>query len=102
MKINKRYFSKAICIIVFTLVAVVGINLFCNHLLEEGLSSLFTTRLKDAFENTPEDVFLINANRIFLSIVTIISGIFSLKYNAEMMEAEKSYREEMRLCGYSL
>lgn len=100
MKINKKYFKKSMFIILSTIVALIIINIFCNHLIINGLDSLFTTNAyKTAFENT--DTSLINAFRWIGISFTIASAYINLEYNAELLKIEKEekywIRKEMKI-----
>lgn len=100
MTINKRYFKKAITIILLTMLSVVLITVFSNLLIVNGLESLFTIKnYKEAFKTTEYDVQIINLIKYGLIIVSIACGYFNLESNAQEMKLEKWYRKEMEIYG---
>ena len=97
MTINKRYFKKAITIILLTILSVVLIAVASNHLIVNGLESLFTVKAyKEAFETTEYDIKIINLIKCGLIIASIACGYFNLESNAQEMKLEKWYRKEMK------
>lgn len=99
-KINKKYFLKAVSIILITLFFIVVINVFSSELLKNGIDSLFTTNVyKTAFETTDLDIKFINLFKILSIAITMLCGYFNLEANSEEMRLEKWYRKEMSLIG---
>ena len=100
MKINKKYFRKSISIILLTVLSVVLIAVASNHLIVNGLESLFTIKnYKEAFKTTEYDIQIINLIRYGLIIISIMCGYFNLEANAQEMKLEKWYRKEMKIYG---
>lgn len=100
MKINKKYFRKSISIILLTMLSVVLIAVASNHLIVNGLESLFTIKnYKEAFKTTEYDIQIINLIKCGLIIASIMCGYFNLEANAQEMKLEKWYRKEMKIYG---
>lgn len=100
MKINKKYFKKSILIILLTMLSVLLIAVVSNHLIVNGLESLFTVKTyKEAFEINECDIKIISLLRFGLVVASIMCGYFNLEANAQEMKLEKWYRKEMSLIG---
>ena len=101
MRINKKQFTKAILTILLTIMSIVLINMFFNNLVTNGLSSLFTTNLyREAFENTQNDLMLIELFRWTFILGSILTGYFQLEEERELAKLDRMERIILRKEGF--
>ena len=97
MIINKKQFSKAILTILLTILSIVLINIFCNHLIINGFDSLFTTRVyKEAFNNSEYDLMLISVTRWSFILFSITACYFQLDCERQLAEVDRIERRLLR------
>ena len=100
MKINKKQFPKVVSTILFTILAIMLINIFCNSLVVNGFDSLFTTRVyKKAFVNTEYDLILINFIRWSFILFSITACYFQLDAERQLAEVDRMERKLLRKEG---
>lgn len=100
MKINKKQFLKAIVTISLTVLVIVLINIFCNHLVVNGFASLFTTRAyKEAFNNSEYDLMLISILRWIFILFSITACYFQLDAERQLAEVDRIERILLRKEG---
>lgn len=101
MRINKKQFTKAVLTILLTIMSIVLINMFFNNLIVNGLSSLFTTNLyREAFENTQNDLMLIELFRWTFILGSILTGYFQLEEERELAKLDRMERIILRKEGF--
>ena len=101
MKIkDKKLFKEQMKTIIIAIVSIIMTIIIATYLRHNGFESLFTTNLyKEAFQQNPNDIVLINEIELVVIIGILALSIQELKYNKQENLIEK---EGERLCTWLL